>query len=36
VLGGGGARGFAHLAVLRRLERDGVPIARIVGSSMGR
>jgi len=35
VLAGGGARGFAHLAVLRRLERDGVPIARIVGSSMG-
>lgn len=35
VLAGGGAKGFAHLAVLRRLERDKVPIARIVGTSMG-
>ncbi len=35
VLAGGGAKGFAHLAVLRRLEKDGVPIARIVGTSMG-
>src|SRR5574343_761540 len=35
VLAGGGAKGFAHLAVLRRLERDGVKIARLVGTSMG-
>ena len=35
VLAGGGAKGFAHLAVLRQLERDGIPIARIVGTSMG-
>ncbi len=35
VLAGGGAKGFAHLAVLRRLEQDNVPIARIVGTSMG-
>jgi NTE family protein len=35
VLAGGGAKGFAHLAVLRRLERDRIPIARIVGTSMG-
>ncbi|MEK7344596.1 MAG: patatin-like phospholipase family protein [Pseudomonadota bacterium] len=35
VLAGGGAKGFAHLAVLRRLEKDRVPIARIVGTSMG-
>lgn len=35
VLAGGGAKGFAHLAVLKRLEQDGVPIARIVGTSMG-
>jgi NTE family protein len=35
VLAGGGAKGFAHLAVLRRLEQDGVPIQRIVGTSMG-
>ena len=26
VLAGGGAKGFAHLAVLRRLEKDGVRI----------
>lgn len=35
VLAGGGAKGFAHLAVLRRLERDGVKISRLVGTSMG-
>lgn len=35
VLAGGGAKGFAHLAVLRQLERDEIPIARIVGTSMG-
>lgn len=35
VLAGGGAKGFAHLAVLRQLERDHIPIARIVGTSMG-
>lgn len=35
VLAGGGAKGFAHLALLRRLEQDKVPIARIVGTSMG-
>jgi NTE family protein len=35
VLAGGGAKGFAHLAVLRQLEKDHIPIARIVGTSMG-
>lgn len=35
VLAGGGAKGFAHLAVLRQLEQDHIPIARIVGTSMG-
>ena len=35
VLAGGGAKGFAHLAVLRRLEADNVKIAKIVGTSMG-
>jgi NTE family protein len=35
VLAGGGAKGFAHLAVLRKLEQDRIPIARIVGTSMG-
>ncbi len=35
VLAGGGAKGFAHLAVLRRLEHDHVPIAKIIGTSIG-
>ena len=35
VLGGGGAKGFAHLAILRRLERDHVKISKIIGTSMG-
>ncbi len=35
VLAGGGAKGYAHLAVLRRLEKDKVKIARLVGTSMG-
>lgn len=35
VLGGGGAKGFAHLAVLRRLEQDHVKISKIIGTSMG-
>jgi len=35
VLAGGGAKGFAHLAVLRRLEKDGVKISELVGTSMG-
>jgi NTE family protein len=35
VLAGGGAKGFAHLALLRRLEQDRVPIAKIIGTSMG-
>lgn len=35
VLGGGGARGFAHIGVIRLLEELGVPIDRIAGSSMG-
>lgn len=35
VLGGGGARGFAHVAVLRELERQHVPIDCIAGTSMG-
>jgi predicted acylesterase/phospholipase RssA len=35
VLGGGGARGFAHIGVLRALVEAGVPIDRIGGTSMG-
>jgi len=35
VLGGGGARGGAHVAVLRQLEAQQVPIDLIVGTSIG-
>ena len=35
VLGGGGARGFAHLGVLRALEEAGVPVDAFGGTSMG-
>lgn len=35
VLGGGGARGFAHLGVLRALEEAGIVIDLIGGNSMG-
>ncbi|MBT8442844.1 MAG: patatin-like phospholipase family protein, partial [Gammaproteobacteria bacterium] len=35
VLGGGGARGAAHVGVLRELEKMRVPIDVIVGTSMG-
>lgn len=34
-LGGGGARGVAHLGVLRKLEELGVPVDCIAGTSMG-
>jgi predicted acylesterase/phospholipase RssA/CRP-like cAMP-binding protein len=35
VLGGGGARGFAHLGVLRALEELGVPVDMIGAASVG-
>lgn len=35
VLGGGGARGFAHISVLKELERLHVPIDCIAGTSAG-
>jgi len=35
VLSGGGARGFAHLGVVRALREHGVPIDLVGGSSMG-
>ncbi len=35
VLGGGGARGAAHIGVLKILEREHVPIDCITGTSMG-
>ena len=34
-LGGGGARGAAHIGVLKELERLRIPIDAIVGTSMG-
>lgn len=35
VLSGGGAKGFAHIGVLKVLEEEGLPIDLIVGTSMG-
>lgn len=35
VLGGGGARGAAHIGVLEVLERERIPLSCIVGTSMG-
>ncbi|WP_227935708.1 patatin-like phospholipase family protein [Alkalihalobacillus deserti] len=34
-LGSGGARGFAHIGVLKALEKESIPIDFIAGSSMG-
>ncbi|RDI95894.1 patatin [Meiothermus sp. QL-1] len=34
-LGGGGARGYAHIGVMRVLEREGLRPAAIAGTSMG-
>ena len=35
VLSGGGARGMAHIGALKVLEREGVPVDLVVGTSMG-
>jgi predicted acylesterase/phospholipase RssA len=35
VLSGGGARGFAHIGVMRSLDEAGVPVDRFIGASMG-
>lgn len=35
VLGGGGARGFAHLGVMRALEEAGIPVDMVGGTSIG-
>jgi NTE family protein len=35
VLGGGAARGFAHVGVIRVLEQEKVPIDLVVGTSVG-
>jgi NTE family protein len=34
-LGGGGVRGVSHVGVLEVLEKEGIPIGRIVGTSFG-
>jgi len=34
-LGGGFARGFAHLGVLQVLEQNQIPISHIAGTSVG-
>lgn len=35
VLSGGGARGLAHVGVLKVLEQSRVPVDMVVGTSMG-
>jgi len=35
VLAGGGARGFAHIGVLKALKEAGVPFDYVAGTSMG-
>lgn len=35
VLGGGGARGAAHIGVLKYIEEMGIPVDYVVGTSMG-
>ena len=35
VLSGGGTKGLAHIGVIEVLERENIPIAAIVGTSMG-
>jgi NTE family protein len=35
VLGGGGARGFAHIGVIEVLEEAGIPVDRVAGTSIG-
>jgi len=35
VLGGGGMRGFCHIGIVRAIERLGIPIDEVVGTSMG-
>lgn len=35
VLSGGGAKGFAHIGALKVLEKEGIPIDIVVGTSIG-
>ena len=34
-LGGGGARGGAHIGVLKVLEEEGIPVGCVAGTSIG-
>lgn len=35
VLSGGGAKGIAHVGVIKALEENGIPIDYVAGTSMG-
>jgi NTE family protein len=35
VLSGGGARGFAHIPIIEAIERHGIPVDMVLGTSMG-
>ena len=35
MLGGGGAKGAAHIGVLKHLEEIGIPVDYVAGTSMG-
>lgn len=35
VLSGGGAKGIAHIGVIKALEEHGIPIDYVAGTSMG-
>ena len=35
VLSGGGAKGLAHIEIIRTLEKNGIPIDYIAGTSIG-
>jgi len=35
VLGGGGARGLAHIGVLKVLEQESIPVDMVIGASVG-
>ena len=35
VLAGGGAKGYVHIATIELLEKYGIPVDYVVGTSMG-
>ncbi|MDE6770805.1 MAG: patatin-like phospholipase family protein, partial [Muribaculaceae bacterium] len=35
VLSGGGAKGIAHVGVIKALEENGIPVNYVAGTSMG-